>query len=130
MNYWEFGDYLGIGPGAHGKISFHDRIERQARQRNPVSWMQSALARNGSHVTEQRQLATSELAFEFMLNALRLKHGVAASLYTERCGVPLASMNKALLLATKRGLLLENPMRLQATELGWRFLNELQALFL
>ncbi|MEN9588265.1 MAG: hypothetical protein RLZZ481_51 [Pseudomonadota bacterium] len=130
MNYWEFGDYLGIGPGAHGKISFHDRIERQARQRNPVSWMQSALARNGSHVTEQRQLATSELAFEFVLNALRLKQGVGASLYTERCGVPLASMNKALLLATKRGLLLENPMRLQATELGWRFLNELQALFL
>ena len=130
LNYWEFGDYLGIGPGAHGKISFHDRIERQARLRNPETWMQAALARNGTHLAEQRQLTTGELPFEFMLNALRLKQGVAASLYTERCGLPIASMNKELLEATKRGLLLESPMRLQATELGWRFLNELQALFL
>ena len=130
VNYWEFGDYLGIGPGAHGKISFHDRIERQARLRNPETWMQAALARNGTHISEQRQLTTGELPFEFMLNALRLKQGVPASLYTERCGLPIASMNKQLLEATKRGLLLESPMRLQATELGWRFLNELQALFL
>ena len=92
--------------------------------------MQAALARNGTHLAEQRQLTTGELPFEFMLNALRLKQGVAASLYTERCGLPIASMNKELLEATKRGLLLESPMRLQATELGWRFLNELQALFL
>jgi len=130
VNYWEFGDYLGIGPGAHGKISFHDRIERQARLRNPEAWMQAALSRSDSHISERRQLTTGELPFEFMLNALRLKQGVAASLYTERCGLPIASMNKELLEATKRGLLLESPMRLQATELGWRFLNELQTLFL
>jgi len=130
VNYWEFGDYLGIGPGAHGKLSFHDRIERQARQRNPEGWMRAALARDGSQVVEHRQLKTADLPFEFMLNALRLEKGVAATLYTERCGLPIASMNKALQLATQRGLLLENPLRLQATELGWRFLNELQALFL
>ena len=130
MNYWEFGDYLGLGPGAHGKLSFHDRIERQARQRNPEGWMRAALARDASHLSERRQLNTADLPFEFMLNALRLEKGVAATLYTERCGLPLASMNKALHLATQRGLLLENPLRLQATDLGWRFLNELQALFL
>ena len=130
VNYWEFGDYLGIGPGAHGKLSFHDRIERQARQRNPENWMRAALARDASHVVEKRQLKTAELPFEFMLNALRLEKGVAATLYTERCGLPLASMNKALQLATQKGLLVDDPLRLQATELGWRFLNELQALFL
>jgi oxygen-independent coproporphyrinogen-3 oxidase len=130
VNYWEFGDYLGLGPGAHGKLSFHDRIERQARQRNPENWMRSALARDATHIAEKRQLKTAELPFEFMLNALRLEKGVAATLYTERCGLPIASMNKALLLATQKGLLVDDPLRLQATELGWRFLNELQALFL
>ena len=130
MNYWEFGDYLGLGPGAHGKLSFHDRIERQTRQRNPENWMRAALARDASHIAQTRQLKTAELPFEFMLNALRLEKGVASTLYTERCGLPIASMNKALLLATQKGLLLDDPLRLQATEVGWRFLNELQALFL
>jgi oxygen-independent coproporphyrinogen-3 oxidase len=130
VNYWEFGDYLGIGPGAHGKLSFHDRIERQARQRHPENWIRAALARDASHITQTRQLKTAELPFEFMLNALRLEKGVASSLYTERCGLPIASMNKALLLATQKGLLVDDPLRLQATEVGWRFLNELQALFL
>jgi oxygen-independent coproporphyrinogen-3 oxidase len=130
VNYWEFGDYLGIGPGAHGKLSFHDRIERQTRQRNPEGWMRAALARDASHIAQTRQLKTAELPFEFMLNALRLEKGVASTLYTERCGLPIASMNKALLLATQKGLLVDDPLRLQATEVGWRFLNELQALFL
>ena len=130
MNYWEFGDYLGLGPGAHGKLSFHDRIERQTRQRHPENWMRAALARDATHITQRRQLKTAELPFEFMLNALRLEKGVASSLYTERCGLPIASMNKALLLATQKGLLVDDPLRLQATELGWRFLNELQAVFL
>jgi oxygen-independent coproporphyrinogen-3 oxidase len=92
--------------------------------------MRTALARDATHITERRQLKTAELPFEFMLNALRLEKGVASSLYTERCGLPIASMNKALLLATQKGLLVDDPLRLQATELGWRFLNELQALFL
>ncbi len=130
MNYWEFGDYLGLGPGAHGKLSFHDRIERQTRQRNPENWMRAALARDASHIAQTRRLKTAELPFEFMLNALRLEKGVASTLYTERCGLPIASMNEALLLATQKGLLVDDPLRLQATGLGWRFLNELQAIFL
>jgi oxygen-independent coproporphyrinogen-3 oxidase len=92
--------------------------------------MRAALSRDGSHIGNQRYLKTSELPFEFMLNALRLQNGVPSTLYTERCGLPLASMSKALRVASDRGLLLESPLRLQATDLGWRFLNELQALFL
>ena len=90
LNYWEFGDYLGIGPGAHGKLSFHDRIVREARLRNPESWMQAAAARDGSHLAESRQVGPDELPFEFMLNALRLKDGVAATLFSERTGLSLA----------------------------------------
>ena len=130
VNYWEFGDYLGIGPGAHGKLSFPDRIEREARVRNPESWMQAALQRDGSHINDARVLVPSDLPFEFMLNALRLRQGVASSLYTERTGQPLATLTKALRRAHDRGLFTADPGRLQASEQGWRFLNELQAMFL
>lgn len=130
LNYWEFGDYLGLGPGAHGKLSFHDRIERQARLRNPDSWMQRAMARDGSHVAESRAVGAGELPFEFMLNALRLKDGVAASSFAERTGLSLAAIAHQLEAATRRGLLDADPTRLRATPLGWRFLNDLQEMFL
>lgn len=130
LNYWEFGDYLGIGPGAHGKLSFHDRIVREARLRNPESWMQAAAARDGSHLAESRQVGPDELPFEFMLNALRLKDGVAATLFSERTGLSLAVIAHQLEAAAKRGLLDADPTRLQATALGWRFLNDLQEMFL
>lgn len=130
LNYWEFGDYLGLGPGAHGKLSFHDRIERQVRLRNPDSWMQRALARDGSHVAESRVVGAGELPFEFMLNALRLKDGVAASSFAERTGLSLATIAHQLEAATRRGLLDADPTRLCATALGWRFLNDLQEMFL
>ncbi|AZW30822.1 radical SAM family heme chaperone HemW [Bordetella bronchiseptica] len=130
LNYWEFGDYLGLGPGAHGKLSFHDRIERQARLRNPDSWMQRAMARDGSHVAESRVVGAGELPFEFMLNALRLKDGVAASSFGERTGLSLAAIAHQLEAATRRGLLDADPTRLRATALGWRFLNDLQEMFL
>jgi len=130
LNYWEFGDYLGLGPGAHGKLSFHDRIVREARARQPESWMARAAQRDGSHVAEQRVVGPEELPFEFMLNALRLKDGVAASLFTERTGLSLASIARTLEAATRKGLLDENPGRLQASALGWRFLNDLQEMFL
>lgn len=130
VNYWEFGDYIGIGPGAHGKISFHDKIIRQARTRSPDAWMQNALQRDGSHISETRQLTPQDLPFEFMLNALRLREGVAASLYTERCGLSSASFTRALELASRKGLLSDDPTRFKATAQGWRFLNELQGLFL
>ncbi|OZI74956.1 radical SAM family heme chaperone HemW [Bordetella genomosp. 12] len=130
VNYWEFGDYLGLGPGAHGKLSFHDRIIREARHRNPESWMVKAMARDGSHIAESRQVGPEELPFEFMLNALRLKEGVAASTFSERTGLSLAAIAHQLEAATQRGLLDPDPTRLRATALGWRFLNDLQEIFL
>ncbi len=130
LNYWEFGDYLGLGPGAHGKISFHDRIVREARARQPDSWMERALRGDGSHIAEARTLGPSDLPFEFMLNALRLREGVAASLFAERTGLSLAAIAHQLEAAVSRGLLDADPTRLQASSLGWRFLNDLQELFL
>ncbi|MBV7486225.1 radical SAM family heme chaperone HemW [Bordetella sp. BOR01] len=130
VNYWEFGDYLGLGPGAHGKLSFHDRIVREARLRSPDTWMAAAMARDGSHIAETRVVGPDELPFEFMLNALRLKDGVAASSFFERTGVSLAAVAQALEIASARGLLDPDPTRLRATALGWRFLNDLQEMFL
>lgn len=130
LNYWQFGDYLGIGPGAHGKISFPDRILRQSRVRQPGSWMQKAQARDSSHIAEERSIAPDELPFEFMLNALRLKDGVAASSFEERTGVSLAAILPTLNRAVTKGLLDPDPSIIRASPLGWRFLNDLQALFL
>lgn len=130
LNYWEFGDYLGIGPGAHGKLSFHDKIIRQAKLKNPSSWMQNAVRRDGSHVAEERVIAPGELGFEFMLNALRLKAGVPASSFREHTGLSVLSIAPAINRAVSKGLLEPDPSRFQATPLGWRFLNDLQAEFL
>lgn len=130
LNYWEFGDYLGLGPGAHGKLSFHDRIVRESRLRNPDTWMAAAVARDGSHIAESRQVGPDELPFEFMLNALRLKEGVSAASFEERTGLSLAAMSRSLQAASAKGLLDADPTRLRATALGWRFLNDLQEMFL
>ncbi len=130
LNYWQFGDYLGLGPGAHGKLSFPDKILRQARTRSPDTWMQSALQRDGSHIAESRTLDSSELPFEFMLNALRLREGVPASLYPERCGLAPVEFAGMLAQAAQKGLLIDSSVRYQATPIGWRFLNELQGMFL
>jgi oxygen-independent coproporphyrinogen-3 oxidase len=128
VNYWEFGDYLGIGPGAHGKLSFHDRIIREARLRSPESWMNQVGA--GNHVSESRLVTADELPFEFMLNALRLVDGVPTTSFEERTGLSLATIASELRLATERGLLDPAPTRIRATELGRRFLNDLQGMFL
>lgn len=130
VNYWEFGDYLGIGPGAHGKLSFHDRIIRQAKLKNPASWIEKSLRRDGSHIAEERIIAPAELGFEFMLNALRLKDGVASGSFRERTGLSLLSIKPAVDRARARGLLEPELGRFRASALGWRFLNDLQAEFL
>ncbi len=130
LNYWEFGDYLGIGPGAHSKLSFHDRIIRQARAKQPQSWISKALQHDGSHIAESRELAPADLPFEFMLNALRLRQGVPAALFSERTGLSLTAITPALERATKKGLLDPDPTRLKASALGWRFLNDLHTEFL
>jgi putative oxygen-independent coproporphyrinogen III oxidase len=129
-NYWEFGDYLGIGPGAHGKLSFHDRIVRQAKLKNPASWMAAVARGDGSHLAEANQLDWKSLGFEFMLNALRLKQGVPRSYFTERTGQSLLTLADPVARATARGLLDTDPASFRATALGWRFLNDLQAEFL
>ena len=128
LNYWEFGDYLGIGAGAHGKLSFHDRIVREARLRHPERYVQAAL--HGAAIEETRVPGRDDLPFEFMLNALRLTDGVAASLFAERTGLPLAAIGRECARAVERGLLDADPARIRATPLGQRFLNDLQMLFL
>ena len=128
LNYWTFGDYLGLGAGAHGKLSFHDRIVRYARYRHPRRYVQAAAA--GQAVESERSLTREDLPFEFMLNALRLTEGVAASLFQEHTGVSLAAISGLLAQAADKGLLTSDPARLAATPLGLRFLNDLQAMFL
>lgn len=130
VNYWQFGDYLGLGPGAHGKVSFPDRIQREVRIRSPESWMEASVNRNGSQLSEKRVVPLSDLPFEFMLNALRLREGVPLSLFYERTGLDFASIASQLEIARQKKLLTADPSRLQATEIGWRFLNELQSVFL
>ncbi|CAM4096700.1 radical SAM family heme chaperone HemW [Kerstersia similis] len=129
-NYWEFGDYLGIGPGAHAKVSFHDRILREARTRSPEQWMQRALAGDGSHIASSEVLQAHDLPFEFMLNALRLRAGVPSASFSARTGLPLASIHAQLRRAMSKGLLDADPAVLRASPLGWQFLNDLLEMFL
>lgn len=128
LNYWRFGDYLGIGPGAHAKISLPDRIVRETRAMQPRDWFAAVAA--GNPVQSQRTLERAEIPFEFMLNALRLTAGVATESFAERTGLPLAMLSKGLTQALARGLIDSDPRVLRATPLGARFLNDLQAIFL
>lgn len=130
QNYWTFGDYLGLGPGAHGKLSFHDRILRQARLRGPDSWMTHSLQRDASHIAEERTLVPKELPFEFMLNALRLKEGVDAGLFSAHTGLPVTAILPTLKRLEERDLISLQGGRLRATELGWRYLNNVLEAFL
>ncbi len=128
LNYWRFGDYLGIGAGAHSKISFADRIERAIRYKQPRQYVEKA--RDHTPVMETMTVTRDDVGFEFMLNALRLTDGVPTPLFAERAGMPLAVVAGAIGEATRRGLLEADPSRLCPTPLGRRFLNDLTALFL
>lgn len=128
LNYWQFGDYLGIGAGAHSKLSFADRIVRQMRTKHPQQYM-AAVKRN-AHIAEERRLTRSDLPFEFMMNALRLNDGVAAALFEERTGLPLIACTPALDAARARDLIDSDVARLKPTLQGQRFLNDLLELFL
>jgi putative oxygen-independent coproporphyrinogen III oxidase len=127
-NYWRFGDYLGIGAGAHSKLSFPERIVRQLRWKHPAQYLQRVA--EGRPMQEEVEIARTDVGFEFMLNALRLTDGVPAALFAERTGYPLSLVAPALEEATRKGLLEADPARLTPTALGRRFLNDLQALFL
>jgi oxygen-independent coproporphyrinogen-3 oxidase len=128
LNYWRFGDYLGIGAGAHSKLSFADRVIRQVRYKQPQQYMDQ-VARNAPLV-EEHQVIRDDIGFEFMLNALRLTDGVPGSLFAERTGFPLALVQNALDEAEQRGLLERDHLQFRPTQLGRRFLNDLQMLFL
>ncbi len=128
LNYWQFGDYLGIGAGAHGKLSFAHRMIRQVRFRDPLGYMDAALA--GAAVAQEEEIPRSELAFEYMLNALRLKEGFALADFSARTGLPLSAVSVALDAAEQRGLLARDFERSWPTERGFDWLSDLQALFL
>lgn len=128
LNYWRFGDYLGIGAGAHSKLSFPDRIVREVRHRLPRTYMEQVQA--GAAVHEQRVLTRKDLPFEFMLNALRLSEGFAVSEYLERTGLPLSTVERPLREAEVRGLIERTHERIAPTVRGQRYLNDLLELFL
>ena len=129
LNYWKFGDYLGIGAGAHGKISFPDKIIRTIKERHPQSYMQSVFS-PAKAMLEERQIDGHELPFEFMLNALRLIEGVPSSDFLDRTGIDLSAIQKDLQVAIQKGLLTDSLTQIQATSLGLQFLNDLQEIFL
>jgi len=128
LNYWQFGDYLGIGAGAHSKLSFHDRILRQMRTKHPQQYMNAVKA--GVHIADSRILTRADLPFEFMMNALRLNEGVPVALFEERTGLPLIICAPALEQVREKGLLERDATRLKPTLQGQRFLNDLLELFL
>ena len=128
LNYWQFGDYLGIGAGAHSKLSFPHRVTRQARTRDPAGYMAQALA--GNAVVRDEEVARAQLPFEFMLNATRLKQGFELARFSERTGLSLAAIQPALAVAEARGLLERDFVRAWPTPRGFDLLSDLQGLFL
>ena len=128
LNYWQFGDYLGIGAGAHSKISYPHRVVRQVRFRDPASYMLNALA--GQGMSQDEEVARDQLPFEFMLNALRLREGFELARFTERTGLPLGAIQRALDAAESKGLIARDLQSAVPTPRGFDLLNDLQSLFL
>jgi len=128
LNYWRYGDYLGLGAGAHGKLSFADRIVRQQRWRDPATYLQRV--REGRPVSNEQTVAAAELPFEFALNALRLREGFDLALFTERTGQPAALLAGPIERARARGLVEADATRVWPTARGFDFLSDLQAMFL
>jgi putative oxygen-independent coproporphyrinogen III oxidase len=126
LNYWEFGDYLGLGAGAHGKLSFAERITRHERIKQPREYLQAS----GNSITQQKNVPAAELPFEFMLNVLRLTGGFPLALFRERTGLPLAALEPSLSRAEEQGYIERDWQRARPTDRGQRFLNEVLGLFL
>ena len=126
LNYWRFGDYIGVGAGAHGKVSYWQSgsmvIERRVKLRQPKAYMSAINALSSSHI-----VTPEELQLEFFMNALRLQAGVSTDDYLANTGQTLSNVKGALVSARKAGLMM--PDRLQASPLGWRFLNDLLTYF-
>ncbi len=128
LNYWRFGDYLGIGAGAHGKLTFPHRVIRQVRWRDPAAYMARALA--GTPIAQDEEVARAQLPFEYMLNALRLREGFALAEFSERTGLPVSAIDGRLAEAERRGLVTRTLQHVQPTPRGYDFLNDLLGLFL
>lgn len=128
VNYWQFGDYLGIGAGAHTKLSFAHRVVRQVRAREPALYMNAAMG--GNAVVQHQEVSRADLPFEFMLNAMRLREGVEAAFLTERTGLPHSAFQARLAEAEQKGLLARDAGWIRPTERGFDFLSDLQAIFL
>lgn len=128
LNYWQFGDYLGIGAGAHSKLSFPHRIVRQMRYKHPQTYLEKT--RVGAPVQEEAEIGRDALGFEFMLNTLRLTEGFPPNLFAERTGMSLTQIQKQLDLAEQKGMLYRDHALIRPTDLGRRFLNDLQEFFL
>jgi oxygen-independent coproporphyrinogen-3 oxidase len=128
LNYWQFGDYLGIGAGAHSKLSFAHRIVRQVRWREPRLYIDKALA--GEAVTQEGEVSRADLPFEYMLNALRLRDGFKLQDFAEKTGLPVSALHTGLEEAERKGLIERDLTSLRPTERGFDFLNDLQSLFL
>jgi oxygen-independent coproporphyrinogen-3 oxidase len=130
MNYWRYGDFLALGAGAHGKISApaDGTVIRYAKHRHPKRYLQGL--DNGDWLAEKRVLTNEELVFEFFLNQLRLKQGVHVDDFGARTGLPWQAVGQRAQEAVDRGLLEKAGRRLRPTSLGWRFVNDIQQIFL
>ncbi len=128
LNYWQFGDYLGVGAGAHSKLSFPHRVVRQVRARDPKLYMDTAL--QGNAIVQEEEISRADLPFEYMLNALRLREGFDLPEFSARTGLAVTAIQKALATAEDKGLLTRDMARVTPTEKGFDFLSDLQSLFL
>jgi oxygen-independent coproporphyrinogen-3 oxidase len=128
LNYWQFGDYLGLGAGAHGKLTDASHITRRARRRHPQEFMARAGTRDA--VASEQRLGDEDAAFEFMLNALRLAEGFTPPLFETRTGLSLAAIEPRLRVAQARGLIERDDRGIRASARGARLLNDLLMLFL
>jgi oxygen-independent coproporphyrinogen-3 oxidase len=128
LNYWQFGDYLGLGAGAHSKLSFAHRVVRQVRFREPRLYMEKALS--GYCLAHEEEVSRADLPFEFMLNALRLKDGFSLQQFSERTGLAITALQQGLDAAERKGLIERDFSRVKPSVRGYDFLNDLQSLFL
>ncbi len=127
LNYWRFGDYLGIGAGAHSKLSFPDRVVREARYKQPKAYQEAAFA--GDAIQSAHEVTAADLPFEFAMNALRLADGFALALFTERTGLDARALEATLAKAETMGLVERDAFSVRPTPRGRRFLNDLLGLF-
>ena len=128
LNYWQFGDYLGIGAGAHSKLTFHDKMTRESRYKNPKQYMEKVNSQN--MIESETIIHENDLAFEFMMNHLRLIDGFTIQSFEEKTGLTISSIEKELKTAVDKKLISINHEMIKPTVLGQRFLNDLLGIFL